>query len=99
MEDISGSAVRTIILKPASAKTVLPTPAVQECFAPGANLKNKLKSRAASVKPVNFSRNSNLKVSISACRSKNRSLPKKNLNFILKTVKKLLSALERQGFV
>ena len=77
MGDISGSAVRTITLKPASAKTVLSIPAAQECSAPGTNIRERVKNRAVSVRPANFSGNSSLKVSTFACRPKNRSSPKK----------------------
>jgi|GEM_PF-2635354 len=66
MGDTSGSAAHTITLKPAPAKIVLLIPAVQGCFAPGANVQNREKNRAASVKPVNFSGNSDLKENTSA---------------------------------
>jgi len=82
MGDISGSAARTITLKPASAKAVLPIPAVQGCSARGANLRDRVKNRAASVKPVNFSGNSGLKENTSVWRPKNRSLPEKSLSFL-----------------
>lgn len=64
--DTSGSAARTITLKPAPAKTVLPIPEVQGCFAPGEKLRNREKNKDASVKPANFSENSGLKESTSA---------------------------------
>ncbi len=66
MENISGSAAHTITLKPAPAKTVLLIPAVQGCFAPEANVWNREKNWVASVKPVNFSGNSDLKENTSA---------------------------------
>lgn len=68
MGDTSGSVVHTITLKPVSAKTALLIPAVRGCFAPGtgANIRNKDENRAASVKPANFSGNSDLKENTSA---------------------------------
>ena len=80
--DTSGSAVHTITLKPVSVKTVLLIPTVQGCSAPGANIRDRVKNRAASVKAVNFSGNSSLKGSTSVCRMKNRSSPKKSLIFL-----------------
>jgi len=66
MGDTSVSVAHTITLKPAPAKTVLLIPAEKGCFAPGANIWNREKNRAASVKPVNFSGNSDLKENTSA---------------------------------
>lgn len=77
MEGISGSAAHIIILKPASAKAVLLIRVVQECSARGQNLRDRVKRRAASVKPANFTGSSGLKGNISACRTKNLNLPRK----------------------
>jgi hypothetical protein len=74
-----GIAVHTITLKPASVKAVLPIPKVQVCSAPGTNVRCKGKKKAVSVKPANFSGNSDLKVNTSVFKPKNRSSPKKCL--------------------
>lgn len=75
--DISGSAARTITLKPASAKAVLPILAAQECFAREANAQDRIKNWAVSVKPANFSGNSGSRESTSVSNPKNLRLLKK----------------------
>lgn len=65
MEGILESAARTTTLKPASAKAVPPFPEVQECSARGVIVLDRIKNRAASVRPASFTGNSGLKGSIS----------------------------------
>ena len=76
-EEYGRSAARTITLKPASAKAVLPILAAQECFAREANAQDRIKNWAVSVKPANFSGNSGSRESTSVSNPKNLRLLKK----------------------
>lgn len=98
MGGISGSAVRTITLKPAFAKTVLLIFGVQGCSAPRANVRDRVKHRVASVKPANFSGSFGLMGNISVSMSKKLSSQKKP-EFSLKNYRKTPEIDWKTGFV